>query len=396
MTITPRTSTPNHSLSLTNLDDAMYMRISPYYLCFFKKSLEMDSLKSSLSRVLVDYYPLAGRLRKSTEDENKLVIDCNGEGVLFVEASMDITIEELLTSSMIPNSSWNKLHNVKVQNLIDIPPLIIQVTNLRCGGMILCASISHSLCDGIGASQFLNAWSELTRKPFSKIPASKIPSPNIHKNLTHFNLESSVTMLFNFGENEILCLKKQCITIPFKHITSFEAIAAHIWRSRVKACKLPSSCIVKLIFPIDFRKKMKIPKGYYGNGIVLACAKSTVKDLVVANNLDHCVELVQQAKANVNEEYVKSVIAIHKDKTIKLDSSIILRITQWSKLGLIYIDFGEGKPLYVGSLNMKYWCMFLPVIGDSNAVRVILSVPENIMEMFHHYVTDIKSWREEA
>lgn len=131
ITITPCTPTPNHSLYLTNLDDAMYMRISPYYLCFFKKSLEMDSLKSSLSRVLVDYYPFAGRLRTTTEDENKLVIDCNGEGALFVEASMDITIEELLTSSMIPNNSWNKFHNVKVQNLIDIPPLIIQVRSCR-------------------------------------------------------------------------------------------------------------------------------------------------------------------------------------------------------------------------------------------------------------------------
>lgn len=278
--------------------------------------------------------------------------------------------------------------------------------------MILCASINHSLCDGIGASQFLNAWSQLTRKPYNKLtitpfhnrkilkiqesPQVIFPHQIYTKNPTHFNLESSVTMLFNFEENEILCLKKQCMTVPFKHITSFEAIAAHIWRSRVKACNLPSSCSVKLIFPIDFRNKMKIPKGYYGNGIVLACAMSTVKDLVVANNLDHCVKLVQQAKASVNEKYVKSVIDIHKDKTIKLDSSIILRITQWNKLGLTDIDFGEGKPLYAGSLNMKYWCMFLPVIGDSNAVRVILSVPENIMEMFHHYVTDIKSWREEA
>jgi hypothetical protein len=88
----------------------------------------IDTLKSSLSRVLVDYYPFAGRFRTSTEDENKLVVDCNGEGALFVEASMDITVEELLKSSMMPNSSWKKIiYNMESKNAVDTPLLIIQV-----------------------------------------------------------------------------------------------------------------------------------------------------------------------------------------------------------------------------------------------------------------------------
>lgn len=57
---------------------------------------------------------------------------------------------------------------------------------------------------------------------------------------------------------------------------------------------------------------MKLPQGYYGNAFVLASAYNTVKDLVAANNLDHCVKLVQQAKASVNEEYVKSTIDVLK------------------------------------------------------------------------------------
>ena len=45
----------------------------------------------------------------------------------------------------------------------------LQVTTLGCGGMILCTAINHCLCDGIGTSQFLHAWAELTRKPESEL-----------------------------------------------------------------------------------------------------------------------------------------------------------------------------------------------------------------------------------
>ncbi|KEH41218.1 HXXXD-type acyl-transferase family protein, putative [Medicago truncatula] len=64
-----------------------------------------------------------GRFKTSTEDENKLELDCNAEGVVFDEASMDITAKELFTSSMMPNWSWKKIE-CKVESHL---PLAIQV-----------------------------------------------------------------------------------------------------------------------------------------------------------------------------------------------------------------------------------------------------------------------------
>ncbi|GAU20430.1 hypothetical protein TSUD_12490 [Trifolium subterraneum] len=89
-----------------------------------------------------------------------------------------------------------------------------------------------------------------------------------------------------------------------------------------------------------------LPEGYYGNGFVLAGVESMVKDLVAANNLDHGVKLVQKAKASVNEEYIKSTIDVLKDKKVIHDGSISLYVTQWNRLGLEDVDFGEGKPLH--------------------------------------------------
>jgi hypothetical protein len=135
-----------------------------------------------------------------------------------------------------------------------------------------------------------------------------------------------------------------------------------------------------------------LPKGYYGNAFVLAGVESMVKDLVAANNLDHGVKLVQKAKASVDEEYIKSTIDVVKDKKVIHDGSISLYVTQWNRLGLEDVDFGEGKPLHLGPLSVQIYCVFLPVIGDPNAVRVLLSVPKNIVEKFQHYMIEIECW----
>lgn len=54
----------------------------------------MDSnvLKQALSKALVPFYPMAGRLRR--DDDGRIEIDCNGEGVLFVEAETTSVIDD--------------------------------------------------------------------------------------------------------------------------------------------------------------------------------------------------------------------------------------------------------------------------------------------------------------
>jgi len=126
--ICPSCPTPKHSLYLSNLDDQKFLRFSIKYLYLFKKSVSLDCLKYSLSKVLVDYYPLAGRLRATSEDDQKLKVDCNGEGAVFAEAFMDITAEEFLELSKKPNRSWRKLlYRVEALSFLDVPPLVVQV-----------------------------------------------------------------------------------------------------------------------------------------------------------------------------------------------------------------------------------------------------------------------------
>ncbi|KAK6939430.1 hypothetical protein RJ641_028961 [Dillenia turbinata] len=415
--ICPDTPTPKHSLSLSNIDDQKFLRFSIKYLYLFKKSINLDHLKCSLSKVLVHYYPLAGRLRTSEQDDQKLVVDCNGEGAMFAEAFMNFTADEFLEISRKPNKSWRKLlHKVEAHSFLDVPPLVIQVTNLRCGGMILCTAINHCLCDGIGTSQFLHAWAYITTNPNSDLPIVPFDSRHVltprhppllplnHPGFTkpaidgcHLDLDLAkflqsqplVPSSLTFTQSDILRLKRQCV--PSLKCTAFEVLASHTWRSWVMSLGLSHPIDVKLLFSVNVRKRLNpnLPPGYYGNGFVLGCAGCTVNDLVNAN-LSSAVRLVQHAKSSLTDDYIQTLIDLLEDKTVKPDLHASLVISQWSKLGLEDLDFGEGKPLHMGPVSSDIYCLFLPVVGNSEAVRVLVSMPESIVEKFECYMKD--SW----
>jgi len=144
--------------------------------------------------------------------------------------------------------------------------------------------------------------------------------------------------------------------------------------------------VVKLLFSVNVRRIVELPQGYYGNGFLLACAESSVEELV-EGNLRQGVKVVQEAKARLKEEeYVRSMVDLLEDKTVKTDLSTSLVISQWSRLGLEEVDFGEGKPLHMGPLTSDIYCLFLPVAGDANAIRVLLSVPETMVERFQYHM----------
>lgn len=285
------------------------------------------------------------------------------------------------------------------------------MTNLRCGAMILCTAINHCLCDGIGTSEFLHAWAHHTKTPSTDLrfspfhfrhvliprnpPQVTFPHPTFTNSFPQKTLNLSqylqshplLPASLTFTADDILRLKRQCV--PSLKCTTFEALASHTWRCWVKSLDLPPSSPVKLLFSVNVRKRLipQIPQGYYGNAFVLACAESVVDD-VASDNLHRGVKVVQNAKSTLTDDYVKSMIDHLNDKALRTDLSCSLVISQWSRLGLEDLDFGEGKPLLMGSLISDIYCLFLPVIGDRDSVRVLVSMPEGIVRKFKYYMTE--------
>ncbi|XP_042407015.1 alcohol acyltransferase 9-like [Zingiber officinale] len=408
--VRPRHDTPHHTLYLSNLDDQHFLRFTIKYLYAFRREVPTDTLVASLAEVLVHYYPLAGRLRPASGNGDKFELDCNGEGALLAEAFADgLTADKFIAGSSTPNKSWRKLLcRVDSQSFIGVPPLVVQVTRLSCGGMILCAAINHCLCDGIGSSQFLRAWALLTVNPDSALPVAPFHDRRIleprrppriafpHPEFTapeappvpsqFLFSEPLLPVSLTFTSAHILRLKRR--SAPSLKCTSFEVLAVHIWRAWVKSLHPPpsSQIPIKLLFSADARRRLipELPDGYYGNGFVLACAETTARDLL-ASSACYGVELVQEAKARVSNEYVRSMVDLLEERRAKPDLASSLVISPWTKLGLEDVDFGEGRPLHVGPVTSEIYCLFLPVIGDLHAFTVLLSMPHGLADRFREH-----------
>ncbi|XLT94268.1 hypothetical protein HN873_015930 [Arachis hypogaea] len=64
-------------------------------------------IREALSKALVFYYPLAGWLRKG--HSGKLMVDCSGEGVLFMEADADVTLDHFGVDPLPPFPYFHEL-----------------------------------------------------------------------------------------------------------------------------------------------------------------------------------------------------------------------------------------------------------------------------------------------
>ncbi|GLJ34504.1 hypothetical protein SUGI_0693880 [Cryptomeria japonica] len=112
--------------------------------------------------VLVDFYPLAGRLIVD-KSSGRIAVDCNGEGALFVEAVTHSAIDDFgdftspsLLTTLVPSATY---HNGFTKS----PLLMIQVTKFKCGGVALGTGIQHILADGVSSIHFVNSWCDIAR-----------------------------------------------------------------------------------------------------------------------------------------------------------------------------------------------------------------------------------------
>ena len=88
----PCEATPSDILSLSLIDALPGLRPKVRSLHVFRQGPNAAAvIREALSRVLVHYYPLAGRLIHSP----LLQLACTGEGVWFVEASVQCSLEAI-------------------------------------------------------------------------------------------------------------------------------------------------------------------------------------------------------------------------------------------------------------------------------------------------------------
>ncbi|KAK9690986.1 hypothetical protein RND81_09G169000 [Saponaria officinalis] len=426
--VTPAQPTPYEFKELSDIDDQAGLRIHVPEIHFYRSASNMAGadpvkvIKLALSKALVPFYPLAGRLRE--KDGKKMVVECTGEGILFTEADAEVRLDDFNESQLHPPVPCEDelLFNVPgYDGILNSPVLLIQVTRLKCGGFVLAYRINHVIVDGTGVTQFLNAVAEYARGaeflsvyPIWRRELVRARDPprvtclhREYEQIPDISIgDDLVYKPFVFGPTQIAALRR-FLPAHLKSATTFELLMAVIWRSRTIALGIRPDEEVRVRVYINARHKYKnppLPTGYYGNVIATPNAISTA-GMLTQNPIGYAVELLKKVKNDVDEEYMKSLADFMSvNGKPRYTRAHTFSVSDVSRLKYDFMDFGWGPPVrggpargWLGAPVPGYGSFFLGS-KSSEGKRVILVpmyLPPLAMDRFvkeiNGYLTDCVS-----
>ncbi|XP_024533907.1 omega-hydroxypalmitate O-feruloyl transferase [Selaginella moellendorffii] len=418
---------------LSNLDQNIAVVMKTIYLFESSSARAADNpadvIRQGLSKALDHYYPLAGRLGISSEGKLEVVMKKSGDGaeqqgVVFAEAEADARICDL--GDIIRPGSTPLLQLVYAipgaKNVLEVPPMTVQVTKFKCGGFVLGLCINHCMFDGIGAMEFVHAWAELSRGfPLSLTPeldrsVLKARSPplvefphleyaqvddvsggsqqNLHLNdddqLVYrvFRIRGQqLEQLKSQIDNEMVAAQEDNVDAPgWRKCSTFEALSALVWKCRTKALAMDDRQPSKLLFAVDYRSRIQppLPKGFMGNGIMLTYAMTTASELE-SKHLSEVVSLVREAIARIHDSYIRSSIDCFELQRFCPSLFSTLLVSTWSRLSFHTTDFGWGEPLHSGPVGFSEpeVCLFLSHGRETKDMNLILGFRSDAMTRFH-------------
>ncbi|KAK7277320.1 hypothetical protein RIF29_18471 [Crotalaria pallida] len=345
-------------------------------------------LKKSLSEALTIFYPLAGR-------RNDLFnINCNDEGAIYIEASINYTMEEFLKPPKL--ELLNKLlpfEPNKTQPFQQVlPQLLVQLNIFMCGGIAIGLCNLHTIIDACSCCSFLKTWSSICKGssmdeislPDLSSASSFFPPRNIsgarsgvlndninnNNSLGSKNMEPKCTTTrFLFNEkaiNEIIIKIEHDGVISTKTTTRYQALSSFISKHMVMACMeeestQSSECITRpvvVIHVVDMRIRMGEPFSQDSIGNLLWPAALVYEKVNKETEIRDLVRIMREGLGKFTKELFLKIqnddVFLWSDECAKLmhegmetNNPIPLVFTSWGKVGFNEIDFGWGKPLWL-------------------------------------------------
>lgn len=430
--IFPSQETPKKPMFLSNIDQVLNFDVQTLH--FFNANPEfppeivIERLRIALSRVLVHYDFLAGRLRMNQESK-RLEFDCNSDaGAVFMVASSELTLKEI-GDLVYPNPGFRQLivhENIDILEKDDKPLCIIQVTSFRCGGFAMGFSTNHITFDGISFKTFLqNLASQAfdddnnSPKPLAIVPcndrtllAARTPPRVTFPHVELLKLEVPIGeelnpkvfetlqeeldfKIFKLNSNDINSLKEKAKdeNAPNAKITSFNVVTSYVWRCKALSCDVENNSerISTVLFAVDIRPRLNppLPQSYAGNAVLTSYASAKCHELE-EGPFSKIVDLVSQGGKRMNDEYARS--AIDWGEIYKGFPNGEFLLSSWWKLGFSQVEYPWGKPKYSCPVvcHRKDIILLFPNIDDgmsnnNDGVNIFVSLPPNQMKKFESY-----------
>ncbi|XP_039128370.1 LOW QUALITY PROTEIN: acyl transferase 5-like [Dioscorea cayenensis subsp. rotundata] len=359
--VTPSEPTPNETLNLSIIDRVPGLRHCVRSIHAFKHGQEPAKvIKEALSKTLVHYYPFAGRfIDPVSPASGEVTVACSGEGAYFIKAKADCTLEDvkhLDLPLMIPAHDLLPEPHPEISPLN--MPLMMQVTEFKCGGFTVGIISVHTLADGLGAAQFITALSELARglpnptiKPNNNrsiIPNPPKPPPGPPPSFKNLNLNYST---FDVTPDSISKIKTHYLNKTGNYCSTFDVSIAKVWQARTRAIKLEDTELVHLCFFANTRPYLnqheQAPPGFYANCFYPVTVSSTSGEVAKLDLVD-LVHLIKEAKLRLPNEFAKWASGGFKHDPYELTFDYNwLFVSDWTKLGFQEVDYGWGTPVHV-------------------------------------------------
>ncbi|XP_021297445.1 salutaridinol 7-O-acetyltransferase-like [Herrania umbratica] len=329
-------------------------------------SQKSQSLKNSLSKILLHFYPLAGQVKDA------VTIDCNDQGACFIEARTGCQLKDFLThpdpgflKELVPSTDPKTIRST----LACI--LLVQLTSFTCGGTAVAVCVSHKFADASSLCTFIQSWTAMSSREYGRVVVPKLVGasllPPIHKLITSTpppTTRNCTTKRFVFRKSQIANLKaKVAATMGQKQRpANVEIVLAIILRgaSAASQSKYGSSRQSALLNVVNLRKRMvpPLPGNTIGNLIwtypVLFEESDVQLHQIVAkmkdaftNVCNDKVKIIKSKKGHTEvQESRKQIAQLLNGKLVDTNTYTCTNLCSYP---LHEMDFGWGKPLWVTS-----------------------------------------------
>ncbi|RVW75019.1 Shikimate O-hydroxycinnamoyltransferase [Vitis vinifera] len=258
-------------LPLSNLDLLLPPLDVSVFLCYKKPHESVNGgenftfgsmvrvLKEAMAQALVPYYAFGGEVLSNSLGEPELL--CNNHGVDFLEAYADVKLKDLdlynpdesIEGKLVPK----KKHGV----------LSVQVTELKCGGVVVACTFDHRIADAYSTNILTSSRAQQRQA------------------------DPLISRLFYVMAEQIILLQTLAISKGSSYRrTKLESLTAFLWKMVAKSAAVVGNSnkqICKMGIVVDGRQRLSIGDedketamaSYIGNVLSIAIGEKTIHEL---------------------------------------------------------------------------------------------------------------------
>ncbi|KAH6770446.1 hypothetical protein C2S52_015249 [Perilla frutescens var. hirtella] len=400
-------TTPNLKNYKFSLTDEFLPPMEIGILLFYVSNDKQINFEESLAKVLVQFYPLAGRFIMKDS-----CVDCSDQGAeLVIAEAPHVELATLIVERNLENLYGFLPRKNHQLDEVNYPILSIQITELNCSGVAIGISISHKIFDASSVSTFVAAWSNATNLgPERKMgisptfdSSSVFPGMNqrkytgsmIHGTQNHtnsvkrftFNIEAITSLRSSLRPNEGISKVRVVCALIAKALIALDR--AKLTRSR--------DCLLTMAVNMRERTVPPLHKHACGNLVLLSVDRyiaavesdhevglQEMVDLIgdaTSKTISDCAKILSLTQQERDDLIIKPLTTI--SKIFVSGEANVVSFTDYSKFGSYEADFGWGKPIWVSIVpQASRNVTVLMENREGNGIEAWLHLEKNDMRLF--------------